>query len=138
MNKPMRSWCPELNTWDPESALEFYARTLGCAILVIPTCPTAVQYWIAIKDDRPVGGIFGLTDPDYSGIPSHWMTYMTVEDIAQAAACNRLCRRRNHPPVDKDTTQSADSLSSPMHPVPRIGLIEPDPGHALSDLASTH
>ena len=39
---------------------------------------------MAHKDGRAVGGIFQLTEPDFQGIPSHWMTYLAVPDILDA------------------------------------------------------
>ena len=83
MTMPLQSWWHELNTWEPEIALAFYGRTLGWQFDSAPL-PDGSAYWIAREEGRPVGGIFGLTAPNYSGIPSHWMTYMAVADIARA------------------------------------------------------
>ncbi len=77
MTLPNRTWWHELSTWEPQTALAFYGRTLGWKFEAAPM-PDGVSYWIARKDGRPVGGIFALTAPDYEGIPSHWMTYMSV------------------------------------------------------------
>jgi hypothetical protein len=83
MTMPIRTWWHELNTWEPETALAFYGRALGWVFEPAPL-PDGGAYWIARKEGKPVGGVFELTNPDYSGIPSHWMTYMTVEDIGKA------------------------------------------------------
>ena len=83
MTMPQRNWWHELNTWEPEIALAFYGRTLGWQFEASPL-PDGAAYWIARKDGKPVGGIFELTAPDYSGVPSHWMTYMSVGDINKA------------------------------------------------------
>jgi uncharacterized protein len=77
------AWWHELNTWEPEIALAFYGRTLGWKF-DSTTLPDGGSYWIARKDNKPVGGIFELTRPQYSDIPSHWMTYLSVTDIEQA------------------------------------------------------
>ena len=71
------AWWHELNTWEPEIALAFYGRTLGWKF-DSTTLPDGGSYWIARKDNKPVGGIFELTSPQYSDIPSHWMTYLSV------------------------------------------------------------
>ena len=34
---------------------------------------------------RIVGGVYNLSSPKFKGIPSHWMTYMAVDDIDAAA-----------------------------------------------------
>lgn len=83
MNMPHKSWWHELNTWEPEVALAFYGRTLGWKFEPAPL-PDGGAYWIAHHEGKPVGGIFELTAPDFEGIPSHWMTYMAVTDIAKA------------------------------------------------------
>ena len=82
MTKPLRTWWHELNTWEPDAARAFYGRTLGWEFEKV-ALPDAAEYWIARKEGKPVGGVFALSEPDYAGIPSHWMTYMAVADIGQ-------------------------------------------------------
>jgi predicted enzyme related to lactoylglutathione lyase len=132
MTMPQRSWWHELNTWEPEAALSFYGNTLGWQFESAPL-PDGGAYWIARKDGRPVGGIFELSGPDYLGIPSHWMTYMAVADIGKA---------------EQHTTHAGGEIMRPATLVPGvgklsvvsdstgalIGLIEPDPDHALAGM----
>jgi predicted enzyme related to lactoylglutathione lyase len=75
--------------------------------------------------------VFELTAPDYEGIPSHWMTYLSVADIGKA---------------ESDTSSSGGEIMRGQVAVPgvgklavvsdatgaMIGLIEPDRAHALS------
>ncbi len=84
MNLPnIRHWWHELNTWEPEVALAFYGRTLGWEFE--PTSlPDGTGYWIARKNGKAVGGVYELSTPDNEGIPSHWMTYLKVDDIVEA------------------------------------------------------
>ncbi len=127
MNMPHRHWWHELNTWEPEAALAFYGRTLGWEFAPSPL-PDGAAYWIASKDGKPVGGIFELTAPDYDGIPSHWMTYLSVKDMQEA---------------EKNTSNAGGEVMRSPVSVPGvgklavvtdatgalIGLIEPDNGH---------
>lgn len=76
-------WWHELNTWEPEAALAFYSRTLGWEFEPATTSEGA-GYWVAKSDGHPVGGIYELTEPAYDGVPSHWMTYLAVQNIEQA------------------------------------------------------
>ena len=79
----LKVWWHELNTWEPDQARHFYNVTLGWDFQ--PTqLPDGSRYWVAQKDGRAVGGIFQLTEPDFEGIPAHWMTYLAVDDIAAA------------------------------------------------------
>jgi predicted enzyme related to lactoylglutathione lyase len=74
--------------------------------------------------------MFPLTDPDYSGIPSHWMTYMAVADIAQAErmtafAGGEVTRPSTYIPGVGKLAVVTDASGA------LIGLIEPDHRHAL-------
>ncbi len=133
MTLPLKTWWHELNTWQPDAALSFYGRTLGWQFEAT-ALPDGDGYWIAKKDGRPVGGVFALTDPTYAGIPSHWMTYLAVSDIARA---------------ELDATKAGGEVMRPSTYVPGvgmlavvsdssgalIGLFEPEMGHSL---ARTH
>ncbi len=133
MTKPQRSWWHELNTWEPDSAISFYRRTLGWEFETT-NLPDGSDYWIARKDGNAVGGMFGLSEPDFGGIPSHWMTYMAVDDISKAQKATtfsggEVTRPATHiPGVGKlaVVTDTAGAL---------IGLIEPDGSHALAKTA---
>ena len=130
MNKPVRTWWHELNTWEPGTALEFYRRTLGWEFSD-SELPDGSSYWIATKEGAPVGGVFGLSDPIYDGIPSHWMTYMAVRDIAEAedettAAGGEVLRPATHVPGVGTLAVVSDASGA------LIGLIEPDKDHILA------
>ena len=118
--------------------MAFYGRTLGWEFEP-KTLPDGGGYWIASKDGRPVGGVYELTAPDYEGIPSHWMTYLSVADMQKA---------------ETETSESGGEIMRAPVSVPgvgklavvtdatgaMIGLIEPDGNHALAGgkLASVH
>lgn len=131
MTKPLRSWWHELNTWNPESALAFYGRALGWEF-EHSDLPDGSDYWIAHKDGNAVGGVFGLSAPDYDGIPAHWMTYMAVTDIghaeqATAVAGGEVTRPATHIPGVGKLAVVTDATGA------LIGLIEPDLNHALAN-----
>jgi uncharacterized protein len=119
-----RGWWHELNTWDPELALDFYTRTLGWKFEESPL-PDGASYWIAHHQGRPVGGIFELTAPACEGIPSHWMTYMAVSDIdyaerAATGAGGEVLRPSAAIPGVGKLAVVTDATGA------LIGLIEPD------------
>ena len=75
-------WWNELNTWDTASARDFYARTMGWTYEEIPPARDELEpYWIVNLDGQRVCGIFALRSPDFDGIPSHWFTYIAVDDL---------------------------------------------------------
>ena len=130
MDMPLRTWWHELNTWEPEIALAFYGRTLGWQFDPAPL-PDGSAYWIARKDGKPVGGIFELTTPDYAGIPSHWMTYMAVENISRAerdteSAGGEVMRAAVRVPGVGRLAVVTDAAGA------LIGLMEPESGHAIA------
>ncbi len=134
MTKVMRTWWHELNTWEPEVALAFYSRTLGWEFEDAPL-PDGSNYWIARKEGRPMGGIFGLSEPDYVGIPAHWMTYMAVSNMHQAEraaafAGGQVTRPAAHIPGVGKLAVVTDSTGA------LIGFIEPDSLHALAEAAA--
>lgn len=130
MTKPLRTWWHELNTWEPEVALAFYHRTLGWEFEHM-LLPDGDSYWIAHSGGRPVGGIYALREPEYEGIPSHWMTYLAVADITHAErsaefAGGEVCRPTVTVPGVGKLSIVSDSTGA------IIGLIQPENGHVLN------
>jgi predicted enzyme related to lactoylglutathione lyase len=129
MTRPLRTWWHELNTWEPEVALAFYHRTLGWEF-EHTMLPDGDSYWIAHQSGKPVGGIYALREPEFRGIPSHWMTYLAVTDIAQAErsavfAGGEVCRPAVVVPGVGKLSIVCDSTGA------IIGLMEPESGHVL-------
>lgn len=107
MQQTIDTWWHELNTWDARKSRSFYRRTLGWTFEKL-TLPDGEAYWIARKDGRAVGGIYNLTAPEFQGIPSHWMTYMRVDDIERA---------------EEDALKAGGELTRPATTLPGIGRI---------------
>ena len=129
ISAPLKIWWHELNTWEPEQARHFYSATLGWDFEPA-ALPDGDQYWVAHMDGRAVGGIFQLTEPDFQGIPSHWMTYLAVPDIVAAqlkaeAAGGEILR----PAFQLGGVGKLSVVTDPTGAI--IGLIEPE-GAGLS------
>ena len=127
MTKPLRRWWHELNTWEPEVALAFYHRTLGWEF-DHTLLPDGESYWIAHQAGKAVGGIYALREPEFEGIPSHWMTYLAVPDIGSAEraavfAGGEVCRPSVAVPGVGKLSIVSDSTGA------IIGLIEPEALH---------
>ena len=125
MTQPYKTSWHEFSTWEPEAALAFYGATLGWKFEASPL-PDGESCWIARKGGRPVGGVFALTAPNYTGIPSHWMTYMAVPDIneaesATASAGGEVMRPATEVPGVGKLSVVTDSSGA------LIGLIEAEP-----------
>lgn len=70
----------ELMTHDAEKAKDFYAKCVGWTYDGMEM-GGGVTYWVAKVGDTPVGGIFPMSGTDFDGVPEHWMSYLSVDDI---------------------------------------------------------
>jgi uncharacterized protein len=73
------SWC-ELLTSDAEAAKQFYGKLFNWTLEPAPTAPPGVDYTLVKCAGQPVGGIMPI--PAHApGMPPHWGTYITVDDV---------------------------------------------------------
>jgi predicted enzyme related to lactoylglutathione lyase len=96
----------ELMTRDVEGAKTFYGAAIGWTFDGMPM-PNGT-YWVAKMGDKPVGGIFPMSGPDFDGVPENWMSYLAVDDIDAR--------------VKKATAAGASIMRAPFD-VPGIGRI---------------
>lgn len=75
----------ELNTHAPEKAREFYSKVIGWQFEEMPM-PHGGAYLIAKQDGKPVAGVFPMSGPDFEGMPSHWLSYLAVDNVDQRLA----------------------------------------------------
>ena len=74
----------ELNTFAPDKARAFYETLLGWSFEAVPMA--GGSYLVASRNGTMVAGIFdmklgGLPET----VPSHWLTYMAVDDVDASA-----------------------------------------------------
>jgi len=69
----------ELMARDVEKAKKFYTEALGWSFEGMPM-PTGT-YWVAKSGDKPVGGIFDMSRPEFGQVPECWMAYLAVDDV---------------------------------------------------------
>lgn len=111
----------ELVTADTEACGTFFTELMGWSTETNETAE-AGTYTFFKQGDRPVGGMMSMQSLGLEGVPSHWMAYLTVEDVD--AACARC------------TELGGKILMEPMD-VPEIGrfAIITDPSGAAVGLA---
>jgi len=97
----------ELMARDVARAKKFYADTLGWSFEAMPM-PGGGTYWLAKMNDVPVGGIFDISGPDYSGVPEGWMPYIAVDDVDARA---------------KKAVTAGAKIMKPAFDVPNVGRI---------------
>lgn len=75
----------ELNTREVEGVKKFYNKVFGWTTSPSQNPQMKYEHWHD-KSGAMFGGIMDMNDPMWGEIPSHWMTYVLVEDIDKKAA----------------------------------------------------
>lgn len=81
VNGPGALTLSQLNTLDPERALEFYSGVFGWRGESVEG--GSMPYWGLYNGDRLAGGVMQMS-PDM-GAPPHWLNYFGIEDVDDAA-----------------------------------------------------
>jgi predicted enzyme related to lactoylglutathione lyase len=69
----------ELMTRDAEKAKKFYSAAIGWTFDAMPM--PGGTYWVAKMGDKPVGGMYPMSGPDFDGVSENWMSYLAVDDV---------------------------------------------------------
>lgn len=94
MSKPHgQIWWTELNTWNPDDAMKWYGAVMGWTFTEAQTVGpgNSRPYYIAMKDARPVAGVFTMAEPEFEGASNHWLTYIAVGDLAKTLTHSEEC-----------------------------------------------
>lgn len=76
----------ELGTTDQDGAKAFYSKLFGWQTVDTPLPPEmGGVYTMFMLDGNEVGAVYKL-GPQMAGVPTHWMSYVSVEDVDAAAA----------------------------------------------------
>jgi predicted enzyme related to lactoylglutathione lyase len=74
----------ELSSTNIEEALKFYTALLGWGVKEMPMGP-AGTYRLLLLGDKQVGGAMAMPPGVPASVPSHWLTYVGVEDVDASA-----------------------------------------------------
>lgn len=89
----------ELMTRDSEAAGKFYSELIGWK--VVDSGMPGMKYSILKAGDQDVGGMMDMPPDIPAEVPSHWMAYITVDDVdACAAKVAKLGGQVLHGPQD--------------------------------------
>ncbi|MDM7917302.1 MAG: VOC family protein [Candidatus Eisenbacteria bacterium] len=123
LNHPPGTFCWfECGSTDASKSKPFYEHLFGWQADDMPMPEGGGSYTILKSAGESVAGLYQLSGPQYEGVPSHWMTYVSVENI------------------DETTRRAAELgakiLAEPME-VPEVGRISAlrDPTGAVISLA---
>lgn len=104
MDKPCNShsvfsW-NELLTSDTEAAKRFYGKLFNWTMEPAPTSLPGVDYTLVKCDGQLIGGLMAIPS-DAAGMPPHWGTYVTVDDVdATAKLAEEIGAKICMPPCD--------------------------------------
>lgn len=70
----------ELLSTDVDAAKAFYEKAMGWSFDAMPM-PEGGTYWVAMVAGKPVGGMMAMPEGMPPGVPSHWMSYIAVDDV---------------------------------------------------------
>ncbi len=75
----------ELNTKDAAASKKFYSELLGWQL--VESKDASMPYTEIVVGDQHIGGIYQATAECGGGadVPSHWMSYVAVDDVDAAA-----------------------------------------------------
>jgi len=105
------SWC-ELMTTDAAAAKRFYTQLLGWTTedMSMPE----MTYTVVKAGGTEVGGIMAMP-PQLAGTPSHWGTYITVDDVdATVRKAEALGAKICMPPTDIPNVGRFATLQDPQ------------------------
>src|SRR5215213_8760733 len=92
----------ELSTTDSDAAIKFYKELLGWEVK--ESTGAGMVYNEIVVAGQHVGGIYKM-GPEFGGAPSHWMSYVSVEDVdASATKVAELGGKVCVPPTDIPNT----------------------------------
>jgi len=71
----------ELMTRDAAAATKFYEDSLGWAFTQMPMPDGGTYHLVVDAGEKPVAGIMQMAGPDFEGVPEHWFSYISVDDV---------------------------------------------------------
>jgi uncharacterized protein len=74
----------ELSSTDIDAALKFYVALLGWGVKEVPMGDMGT-YRLLLVGDKQVAGAMAMPPGTPAGVPSHWLTYVGVENVDASA-----------------------------------------------------
>ena len=92
----------ECGTTDPAAAKKFYTELFDWNAVDVPMPGGMEGHYTLLKiGDDDIAGLYPMSGPQFEGVPPHWATYVTVEDVDRSAdRAKSLGGRIVAPPMD--------------------------------------
>lgn len=90
----------EVYTPNESATIEFYTKCLNFGTQEADMGEMGT-YKMLTRDGMPVCGVFATNKPEMEGVPPHWSTYLSVDDLdARLATCQQHGAKLIHGPMD--------------------------------------
>lgn len=123
------SWF-DCGSTDAAKAKAFYTRLFGWNAVEMPG--EAGIYTILRAGNEDVAGLYQMSGPKFEGVPSHWMTYVAVDDVdATAKRVGPLGGRIMAEPMDIPDVGRMAVVQDPTGAVIAIARLDQHPGTSL-------
>lgn len=75
----------ECGSTDAAKSKSFYTQLFGWTAVDVPMPGEAGNYTLLKDGDEDIAGLYHLAGPHFQDLPSHWMTYVAVENVDETA-----------------------------------------------------
>lgn len=72
----------DLNTTDPQKAMDFYGELFGWTFDKADSDVT--EYWVIMNGERSNGGVRPIDNSQEGDVPAHWLPYFACDDVGEA------------------------------------------------------
>ncbi len=119
----------ECGTRDAAKAKQFYTRLFGWSAVDAPMPEGGGSYTILKAGDEEIAGLYQMSGPRFEGVPSHWLTYVAVDDVDETARRAVALGGNTHAgPMDIPNVGRVAILQDPTGAVIAIARFDPYPG----------
>lgn len=119
----------ECGSTDAAKAKSFYTQLFGWKSADFPMPGDCGVYTVFQVGDEDIAGLYALTGPQFQGVPSHWMTYVAVDDVDDSAKrATALGAKLLAEPMDIPNVGRMACLQDPTGAAISIARFDPHPG----------
>jgi len=129
-NHPAGTFCWfECGSRDAAKSKTFYTQLFGWNAADSPMPGEGGVYTLLKTGGEDIAGLYHLSGPQFEGVPSHWMTYVAVDDVdATAERAKSLGGSVVAPPMDVPNVGRMAVLKDPTGAVISIARFDQHPG----------
>lgn len=122
----------ECGSRDSAKSKSFHAQLFGWKVVDMPMPGDMGTYTLLKVGDEDVAGLYELSGPRFEGVPSHWMTYIAVDNVdTTVGRAQELGAKVMAEPMDVPEAGRIAVLQDPTGAVIAIAHFDKHPGTSL-------